>query len=92
MWTRWTPLLPWAATRTRGTSSPCPACVIGPTDIVILLLLLLLPSGSVSTSKLRDTILAFGLTIDIDALIRETDTDASGFIDFEEFQVMMTGE
>ena len=31
----------------------------------------------------------FGLTIDIERLIREVDTDHSGFIDYQEFAVMM---
>lgn len=31
----------------------------------------------------------FGLTLDIETLIREVDTDKSGFIDYEEFKQMM---
>merc|ERR1712072_1554201 len=42
-------------------------------------------SGEIMTEKLRKIIKDFGLTIDIDKLIRETDTDGSGFIDYEEF-------
>ncbi len=40
--------------------------------------------------KLRRTIKAFELTIDIDKLIVETDTDGSGFIDYEEFKAMFS--
>ena len=32
----------------------------------------------------------FGLTIDIEKLIRETDTDHSGLIDYDEFKKMMS--
>lgn len=32
----------------------------------------------------------FGLTIDIEQLIKETDLDGSGFIDYEEFKTMMS--
>ena len=32
----------------------------------------------------------FGLTIDIEQLIKETDTDQSGFIDYNEFKTMMS--
>ena len=32
----------------------------------------------------------FELTIDIDKLIVETDTDGSGFIDYEEFKAMFS--
>ena len=42
-----------------------------------------------SADKLRSIIKDFGLTIDIDRLIREVDTDHSGFIDFQEFAAMM---
>jgi Ca2+-binding EF-hand superfamily protein len=45
-------------------------------------------SGQIDTEKLRRTIKAFELTIDIDRLIEETDTDGSGFIDYEEFKAM----
>merc|ERR1719424_2476725 len=43
-------------------------------------------SGEISTEKLRAVIKDFGLTIDIDRLIRDTDTDHSGLIDYEEFK------
>ena len=46
-------------------------------------------TGQVSADKLRSIIKDFGLTIDIERLIREVDTDHSGFIDYSEFQVMM---
>lgn len=46
-------------------------------------------TGEISTTKLRNTILEFGLTIDIEQLIKETDKDGSGLIDFEEFKTMM---
>mmetsp|Transcript_32360 Transcript_32360/g.82491 ORF Transcript_32360/g.82491 Transcript_32360/m.82491 type:complete len:152 (-) Transcript_32360:79-534(-) len=45
--------------------------------------------GEISTEKLRAVIKDFGLTIDIDRLIRETDTDHSGYIDYQEFKQMM---
>lgn len=47
-------------------------------------------TGEISVEKLRSTVKDFGLTIDIEKLIRETDTDHSGFIDYAEFKVMMT--
>ena len=47
-------------------------------------------SGEVDVEKLRRTIKAFELTIDIDKLIVETDTDGSGFIDYEEFKAMFS--
>ena len=46
-------------------------------------------TGQVSTDKLRHIVKEFGLTIDINRLIAETDTDKSGFIDYNEFAVMM---
>ena len=46
-------------------------------------------SGTVQADKLRNVIKEFGLTIDIDRLIREVDTDHSGLIDYQEFAVMM---
>ena len=46
-------------------------------------------TGEISCDKLRATIKEFGLTIDIDRLIRETDTDHSGLIDYFEFRQMM---
>ena len=47
-------------------------------------------SGVVSTELLRDAVrFDFALPIDIDRLIRESDTDRSGFIDFEEFSAML---
>lgn len=41
-------------------------------------------TGQVSTDKLRNIVKDFGLTIDINRLIAETDTDRSGFIDYQE--------
>ena len=38
---------------------------------------------------MRGIVKEFGLTIDIDRLIREVDTDHSGLIDYQEFAVMM---
>eukprot|EP00164_Ancoracysta_twista_P002586 GFYU01003441.1.p2 GENE.GFYU01003441.1~~GFYU01003441.1.p2 ORF type:complete len:151 (+),score=58.41 GFYU01003441.1:221-673(+) len=49
-------------------------------------------SGEIHVDKLRKTIKDFGLTIDIDQLILETDTDGSGFIDYEEFQAMLADD
>ena len=46
-------------------------------------------TGNVQADKLRGIIKEFGLTIDIDRLIREVDTDHSGLIDYQEFAVMM---
>jgi calmodulin len=47
-------------------------------------------SGVVSTEKLRHAVRwSFALPIDIDRLIKEADTDNSGFIDFEEFLAML---
>ena len=46
-------------------------------------------TGEISTEKLRSIIKDFGLTIDIERLIREVDTDHSGYIDYQEFAVMM---
>jgi len=42
--------------------------------------------GHVEAEKLRRTIKAFELTVDIDRLIDETDADGSGEIDYEEFK------
>jgi hypothetical protein len=47
-------------------------------------------TGQVSADRLRSIVKDFGLTIDIERLIREVDTDHSGFIDYQEFSVMMT--
>eukprot|EP00899_Mesostigma_viride_P021922 jgi/Mesvir1/29731/Mv00960-RA.1 len=47
-------------------------------------------TGEVSTEKLRTTIKEFGLTIDIDGLIKEADTDNSGYIDYKEFKKLLT--
>ncbi len=46
-------------------------------------------TGNVQADKLRGIVKEFGLTIDIDRLIREVDTDHSGLIDYQEFAVMM---
>lgn len=46
-------------------------------------------TGNVVADKLRNIVKEFGLTIDIDRLIREVDTDHSGLIDYQEFAVMM---
>ena len=46
-------------------------------------------TGNVVADKLRGIVKEFGLTIDIDRLIREVDTDHSGLIDYQEFAVMM---
>mmetsp|Transcript_13119 Transcript_13119/g.31022 ORF Transcript_13119/g.31022 Transcript_13119/m.31022 type:complete len:148 (-) Transcript_13119:128-571(-) len=46
-------------------------------------------SGEISTEKLRTVVKEFGLTIDLDRLIREIDTDGSGKVDYEEFKAMM---
>ena len=47
-------------------------------------------TGEISTEKLRSVIKDFGLMIDIERLIKEVDTDESGFVDFREFRAMMT--
>jgi len=46
-------------------------------------------TGEISTDKLRAIVKDFGLTIDIERLIRETDLDHSGFVDYGEFRYMM---
>lgn len=46
-------------------------------------------TGTVATEKLRKVIEDFGLTIDIENLIRDTDRDNSGLIDYSEFKLMM---
>ena len=46
-------------------------------------------TGQISTDKLRNVVKEFDLTIDINRLIADTDTDRSGFIDYSEFSVMM---
>eukprot|EP01006_Ploeotia_vitrea_P031596 TRINITY_DN63923_c1_g1_i1.p2 TRINITY_DN63923_c1_g1~~TRINITY_DN63923_c1_g1_i1.p2 ORF type:complete len:487 (-),score=46.12 TRINITY_DN63923_c1_g1_i1:1844-3304(-) len=43
-------------------------------------------SGEIDARQLRDTVKQFGLTLDIDRLIEEVDSDGSGMIDFDEFQ------
>ena len=40
--------------------------------------------GSINADKLRRTVKAFELTIDIDQLIQEADTDGSGVIEYDE--------
>eukprot|EP00735_Rhodelphis_limneticus_P001689 TRINITY_DN1234_c0_g1::TRINITY_DN1234_c0_g1_i1::g.26814::m.26814 TRINITY_DN1234_c0_g1::TRINITY_DN1234_c0_g1_i1::g.26814 ORF type:complete len:152 (-),score=27.51,sp/Q39584/DYL3_CHLRE/52.00/2e-50,EF-hand_1/PF00036.27/0.00022,EF-hand_1/PF00036.27/9.6e-06,EF-hand_1/PF00036.27/3.1e-08,EF-hand_7/PF13499.1/1.7e-13,EF-hand_7/PF13499.1/0.0002,EF-hand_6/PF13405.1/3e-06,EF-hand_6/PF13405.1/0.011,EF-hand_6/PF13405.1/1.1e+04,EF-hand_6/PF13405.1/0.00078,EF-hand_8/PF13833.1/0.062,EF-hand_8/PF13833.1/5.4e-09,E len=47
-------------------------------------------SGEVATQLLKNIVNEFGLTIDIDQLIAEADTDNSGFIDYEEFKKMLS--
>ncbi|KAJ9466708.1 Dynein 18 kDa light chain [Diplonema papillatum] len=44
--------------------------------------------GGVDVNVLRLTVKAFHLTIDIEKMIQEVDTDGSGFIDFDEFSAM----
>lgn len=47
-------------------------------------------TGVISTEKLRDVVInEFRLPINIDKLIDEADSDASGFIDFDEFTQML---
>ena len=46
-------------------------------------------TGSISAQKLSEVIKEFGLTIDIDKLIAETDKDGSGIIDYEEFKALL---
>lgn len=47
-------------------------------------------SGEVSADKLRATIRAFELTLDIEKLIDEVDKDGSGFLDYQEFRAIMS--
>mmetsp|Transcript_62283 Transcript_62283/g.167126 ORF Transcript_62283/g.167126 Transcript_62283/m.167126 type:complete len:147 (+) Transcript_62283:86-526(+) len=47
-------------------------------------------TGEIAADKLREVIEKFELTIDIDRLIEETDTDGSGKIDYEEFKAMLS--
>mmetsp|Transcript_43073 Transcript_43073/g.52237 ORF Transcript_43073/g.52237 Transcript_43073/m.52237 type:complete len:168 (+) Transcript_43073:216-719(+) len=44
-------------------------------------------TGSVSFDRLRQVIADFDLTVDVDKLIAETDLDASGNIDYNEFKL-----
>uniref|UniRef100_A0A7S0XG97 EF-hand domain-containing protein n=1 Tax=Mantoniella antarctica TaxID=81844 RepID=A0A7S0XG97_9CHLO len=46
-------------------------------------------TGAISVEKLRAVVKDFGLTIDIEKLIRETDSDGSGQVDYMEFKTMM---
>jgi len=48
-------------------------------------------SGFIRGEKLRSVIKEFGLTIEIDALLAEYDTDGSGEIEYEEFKEMLSG-
>ena len=47
-------------------------------------------TGAIQTDKLTKACQEFGLTIDIDALIREVDDDGNGTVDFDEFTMMMS--
>ncbi len=47
-------------------------------------------SGTISSAKLSEVTKDFGLTIDIDKLIQETDKDGSGLIDYEEFKALLS--
>ena len=50
-------------------------------------------SGNVDADKLIDIIKnEFGLTIDIEGLIKQIDEDGSGEIEFEEFQALLANE
>ncbi|CAG9466478.1 unnamed protein product [Pedinophyceae sp. YPF-701] len=46
-------------------------------------------SGSVSAARLKETIKEFGLTIDIEKMIRELDKDDSGLLEYPEFKAML---
>ena len=46
-------------------------------------------TGQLDTQKLKTLVLDLGLTVDIDKLIMEADTDGSGFVDFDEFAEIM---
>eukprot|EP01062_Namystynia_karyoxenos_P081914 TRINITY_DN9113_c0_g1_i1.p1 TRINITY_DN9113_c0_g1~~TRINITY_DN9113_c0_g1_i1.p1 ORF type:complete len:695 (+),score=147.57 TRINITY_DN9113_c0_g1_i1:86-2170(+) len=45
-------------------------------------------SGEIQSQLLRSSVKSFGLTIDIDSLILDADTDGSGLLDFDEFKAM----
>ena len=47
-------------------------------------------SGTINAERLRKTCQYFQLTIDIDKLIKQYDTDGSGEIDYDEFKAMLT--
>ena len=49
-------------------------------------------TGTISTEKLTAVCTEFGLTIDINALIKEFDADGSGEVDYDEFKDMNTKE
>ena len=51
---------------------------------------LFLPLVSVLTACRVDVPQDFGLTIDIDSLIKQYDADGSGEIDYEEFREMLS--
>ncbi|EFC39224.1 predicted protein [Naegleria gruberi] len=46
-------------------------------------------TGVISTEKLKDAVMEFGFTVDIEAIIREVDEDGNGTIDFDEFYLMI---
>jgi Ca2+-binding EF-hand superfamily protein len=46
-------------------------------------------TGAIQTEKLTAACEEFGLTIDIDSLIKEVDDDGNGTVDFDEFTMMM---
>ena len=49
--------------------------------------------GNVDADKLIDIIKnEFGLTIDIEGLIKQIDSDGSGEIEFEEFQMLLAND
>jgi len=47
-------------------------------------------TGRISSDKLRATIKAFELTLDIERLIQEVDTDRSGFLEYKEFKAILS--
>ena len=48
------------------------------------------PAGEVSAEKIRKVVEQFKLTIDIEKLLAEADTDGSGFVDYDEFKEMLS--
>ena len=48
-------------------------------------------TGHVDANKLRKVVQDFGLTIDLDALLKQLDENGDGEISFEEFRHILTG-
>mmetsp|Transcript_829 Transcript_829/g.1186 ORF Transcript_829/g.1186 Transcript_829/m.1186 type:complete len:148 (-) Transcript_829:98-541(-) len=49
-------------------------------------------TGEVNTEKLKKVVKDYKLSINIEGLLKEIDTDRSGYIDFEEFKALIGSE